>query len=677
MGEGKRYYYIKQKTKAYSQAVDFKYEKPQVVTQPFFSGAKVSKSGESVLNMDFANAINAKTGVVVARWVLLAVLTVSIYLAGSLISSEVDYTKEDLIRKSEAAAINLQAGAAALSQFDLEDALINFKLADRNFESTLNSFASLGQNNILLASLPLERSQIVQAQSLVLGGQHLAKSGIYTIEAITPVLKQWVYPEETEKIENFGSEIGNLLINNNTKLVQALEEVTLAQKYFSGLSVQYLPPEYAGLVSETQTKTQQFRQGLEMVASLAKNLPDALGFDNPRHYMLLNQNPNEARATGGFIGSYAIVEVYQGEVVDVFADTTQRIDGQNLYNDMVLPEPLESVTAYYGIRDANWDPHFASSALTIQELYEQAGGGTVDGVIALNPDIVADILSVTGPIYMDEYDMTLTGENFADRVQKHIEVDARGSYDSKQLLIDVIPIVMTRLLNADAYQVEQLGQKILYRLVTKDIILQFSNPELEAVVNTLGWGGSITEVDSGVDYLYVVESNLGGNKSSSSLVRNISHTAAVSSRGNVTDYVKLHYSHQGTDQFPDGISKNYIRVYLPNGSDLDSLSGYDEDTTIDTDTQNGKTVLGFWLTLNPGETKTVEIKYDLPFRLEFIDQKTEYQLVLQKQPGLQKTEFISQIELGNGLSLENPGALMLFSDRLTKDEVITVDIYKK
>ncbi len=681
MGESKRYYYIKKKPQSYAKdKVDFKYEKPKVITQSFFSAYhNISKSGEAVLDMDFIKNTTSKTWIILLRWVLLIILAISVYLIGSLFNIGIDSAKEDIARKSETAATNLQEGMLSLSQFNLEDALVNFKLANRNFKSALNSFSTLGQSNILLANLPLERSQIVQIQSLIKGGQHLAIAGINTVEAIEPVMDHWFYPETNEKIADIGSRIGTLLTQNAEKLDLALYEVALAQKYLDSIKPSYVANEYAGLVIEARAKTNQFKQGLEMIATIAKNLPKAIGFDNPRYYMLLNQNPNEARATGGFIGSYVIVELYKGKIESIFSDTSQRIDGQNPYSDIALPEPLKSVTAYYGIRDANWEPDFPTSVRTIQKLYEQAGGGTVDGVIALNPGIVADILAVMGPLYMEDYDMTLTSDNFADRVQKHIEIDARGEYNAKQLLMDVIPIVMTQLLEADARQMEIIGQKIMRRLINKDILLQFSNTGLESVVNTLGWGGTISEISSNTDYLYIIESNLGGNKSSSSLVREINHTVLINSNRTLTDTLRLNYSHQGTDDFPDGINKNYIRVYLPLGSRVDKMSGYDENTEVDMDTVNGKTMVGFWVTTNPGEISQIELKYLLPFKLDFMDGRADYGLIIQKQPGMAKTTLNSQLEIGSEFSLSNDTVVKhesLFYEQLTKDELVIVPIYK-
>ena len=164
-----------------------------------------------------------------------------------------------------------------------------------------------------------------------------------------------------------------------------------------------------------------------------------------------------------------------------------------------------------------------------------------------------------------------------------------------------------------------------------------------------------------------------------SLVREIKHIALINSGGALIDNLKINYSHQGTDIFPDGINKNYIRIYLPLGSKVDKIIGYDEDTEVDIDTVNGKTMIGFWVTTNPGEVSQIDLKYLLPFKLDFINNQSSYTLIVQKQPGLTKTTFNSVIEVTGEVSLsddENIKNNSLFSDQLTKDELLNSFLYK-
>ena len=62
------------------------------------------------------------------------------------------------------------------------------------------------------------------------------------------------------------------------------------------------------------------RDGLE----LAQALPSLLGADKPAEYLLLAQNPDELRATGGFIGAVGVLTLDQGRpgeiAMEIFAE---------------------------------------------------------------------------------------------------------------------------------------------------------------------------------------------------------------------------------------------------------------------------------------------------------------------------------------------------------------------
>jgi hypothetical protein len=332
------------------------------------------------------------------------------------------------------------------------------------------------------------------------------------------------------------------------------------------------------------------------------------------------------------------------------------------------------------MRDANWEPNLPTAARTIQKLYEQAGGGTVDGIITVNPGVITDILKAVGAVYVPEFGINLDASNFVDKVQKHIEIDSQGSYNPKQLLVDFAPLLMDRLMNANEKQLQQIGQDLLQRLVSKDVMLYLTDSQLENVLHTAGFSGEIWEAGANDDYLYVVESNLGGNKSSESLTREFAHQATISGNGAVTDSLKLTYQHNGTGEFPDGTNKNYIRVYLPAGTRVTKLVGYDKDTQIDTSVSDGKTVVGFWLTTKPQASSTIDMEYILPFRVDLSSAKPEYRLLAQKQSGITNTNFISRINLSAELSFAPKSSdryLTWFSGDLTQDLVLTKQLYRQ
>ena len=76
--------------------------------------------------------------------------------------------------------------------------------------------------------------------------------------------------------------------------------------------------------------------------------------------------------------------------------------------------------------------------------------------------------------------------------------------------------------------------------------------------------------------------------------------------------------------------QDWFRLYVPEGSELVSLTGNDTDKVY-TDKERGKVYFGGFLTLGPGETKTVEYKYYLPSTYK---PNNEYNLYIQKQSGV-------------------------------------------
>jgi hypothetical protein len=332
------------------------------------------------------------------------------------------------------------------------------------------------------------------------------------------------------------------------------------------------------------------------------------------------------------------------------------------------------------MRDANWEPNLPTAARTIQRLYEQAGGGTVDGMVTVNPEVITDILKVVGAVYVPEFGINLDAGNFIDKVQKHIEIDSQGSYNPKQLLVDFAPLFMDRLFNADEKQLGEIGRSLLQRLVDKDVMLYLTDSQLEGVIRTAGFSGEIWEAGEADDYLYVVESNLGGNKSSEFLTREFAHQATISGNGAVADSLKLTYRHDGTGEFPDGTNKNYVRVYLPAGTRVTKMIGYDQGTQIDTSVSDGKTVIGFWLTTKPKESSTVELEYILPFRLDLSDNQPQYRLLAQKQSGLVNTTLISRINLSAELSFQAKSSdryFTEFSGAFERDQILTKPIFRQ
>jgi len=140
------------------------------------------------------------------------------------------------------------------------------------------------------------------------------------------------------------------------------------------------------------------RTGLELTGVA----PQLLGADRPRTYLLLFQNEDELRATGGFVSAVGRATIDAGKIISLTVEDSYAVD------DFTTPYPdaPAPMLDYMGIdlwvlRDSNWSPDFPVAARQAISLYTQTRGGTIDGVIALNQQVVEALVDGLGPLTID------------------------------------------------------------------------------------------------------------------------------------------------------------------------------------------------------------------------------------------------------------------------------------
>lgn len=366
----------------------------------------------------------------------------------------------------------------------------------------------------------------------------------------------------------------------------------------------------------------------------------------PGVYLVLFQNPHELRPTGGFLGSFAEVELgWAGQIKSIEVETNiyQR-DGR--YASAVNREPPEPLRAFLGdqpwaLRDSNWALDFPEAAQLVAWFYEHEGGRPVDGVIALTADVLARLLEVTGPLSLPAYQTTLTSMNVIATLQKEIERDywADSTHQEenqpKTILADTLPLLVGRLRTAER---SVLVRAVAAALNEKEIQAYLRDPALAHILAEAGWDGHVSQASS--DYLYLNEANLSpvdgrarlvGAKSSASIERSL-HLERLTAPGNraVIHTVTLLRTHRGEAVWPDGPNTSFLRLAVPSGATLleATRNGLDITAEVRFSLEASKAVFGWWSRLDPGETETVTLRYLVPAT-------GDTSLTLVRQPGVQ------------------------------------------
>ena len=554
--------------------------------------------------------------------------------------------------------------------FDLEKIQKDIKTINKNLEQMEGGLP------VLINKLPFI-SKYSSAKNLLEAGNETTKALILAGE----LGEELVLLENPLDFEENNYSTGDFFLNLEKKSNQIEDYLNLADSKIKLVNPDDLPEEYQKQVIDLQ---QKFPQMLEFINQFNQKqfiLKDLLGYNGLRKYLVLFQNNHESRATGGFIGSYGILKMHNGNIEDLFVDGIFNPDGQ-LYTKVVPPKPIQKISTAWSTHDANWFPNFPDSAKKIAWFYEKTGGPTVDGMITLTPTVMQKFLEITGPIEMDEYEVTITSNNFIEATQTEVELE----YDKKEnkpkkFIADLTPKIFQELFSQDGLSnFPQLIQALSSSLKEKHLLVYLENPEIQEIVSGLGWSGEVLEAPK--DYLMVINSNINGYKTDGVIDQKINHKIEIETDGSIIDTVTIERFHNGgSSQYEwwNKVNANYLRVYVPQGSELLEAEGYTRETVqapvdydklgflrdelvtnlensvkIDKNTgteiwkEAGKTVFGNWVYVSPQEKVKVVYKYKLPFKIETNpenDKMDNYSILYQKQAGMENSELESELKL--------------------------------
>ena len=446
--------------------------------------------------------------------------------------------------------------------------------------------------------------------------------------------------ESLSQIKNFGWLLGNIDINKNEYL-----------KYSTEL------------------------YGLENVLG---NLISILKSNTPHHIAILFQNPSEIRPGGGFIGSYAHLTVFNGQMQDLEVRDIYDPDGQ-LDIKVVPPKELQATTPNWGARDANWFFDFPTSAKTVlnflnaSKMYSEKNI-KFDEAIGINVNVVSSLLKITGPISITGYP-TINSDNFLYEVEKEKQLaKANNEPYPKKILQVLTPIILEKLKNLNDDQKQKLFDILKYHLDKKDIMLYSTNVVLENFFNNANVGGAVYSLpqDFWGNYLAVVNANIAGGKSDAFIKEDVNANIDTDTLGNIftTLYItRTHNGNEAQESWWRATNNDFLQVFTEPNANLVDVSGNDYrkkystldyanlDYAINPDLaaiqsnelfisnsnviqrkEFDKNVFGMWVITPLGESKTLKVRYQTTYpHIKVLMPGQKYTFVFEKQSGVQNS----------------------------------------
>ncbi|MDO8599874.1 MAG: DUF4012 domain-containing protein, partial [bacterium] len=393
----------------------------------------------------------------------------------------------------------------------------------------------------------------------------------------------------------------------------------------------------------TKEDLARYRKLLNSGAVILNQTDDLLGAKLKKTYLVLFQNNTELRPTGGFIGSFGLVTFEKGRLSNFEIQDVYSADGQ-LKGHVDAPRPLVDHLGEEGwyLRDSNWNPDFPASAARAIWFIDKELDQKVDGVVAIDLEFAKNILRDLGGLELADFGETIYADNLYEKAQSRAENNFFPGSRAKKDYLSAIGRGVFQKITQNALTPSQLAKIILTSLEEKHLLVWTDNTKVNTTLKANGWDGSLRNVTCPTsscidDYLYVVEANLGVNKSNYFLERRSALDINAGEHG-LKHTLTINYKNNSqAGVWPGGDYKNYLRLYAPQGAVIESatLTGAtsDEILEINETIEKGKTVFGMLAVVPSGEIRELRIKWTVPLKETFNANTGELLFLWQKQPG--------------------------------------------
>ena len=511
------------------------------------------------------------------------------------------------------------------------------------------------------------------------------------------------------------TQLAELLLKYQPQLIEANHEIGLATTARSHIVPSKLTPEIRDLIiNDIDPILPKIKDGL----SVAEELPRLMGATNegPKTYLLLVENEDELRPTGGLVTAVGTILLQDGKINSITFEDEDNVTNNPLV-DWSKPYPAApwQLQLYMNspvllLRDTSWFTNYPTAALYAETLYSYVKGYSVNGEIAFDQQFLVEVLNTTGPINIDGISYPIDANNvlaYMRSAKSPTKADlANPNWDIKgfiqKLATAIIPELTSGKIKPDA-----LYNMLISALNEHDLLLKFDNPTMTSLLASHRWDGAV-HPESG-DFLMAVDTNIGFNKTNAVIVENLSYDVDLTSPASPSSTLTIVHKNNaagiickqwnkirlpGEEYYPiTDCYWNYLRVYMAKGAKLlnatpQFVPAYwmiiKQDVLAKVDPLNegiaGVQTFGTLQVVPGGESVVTNFNFSLPTSvIQTVDSLSIYHLLIQKQPGTKAVPVIIRVHLPNNAVIKTTpsGALtqggnVLIQTNLETDQEVTL-----
>ena len=593
-----------------------------------------------------------------------------------------------------------------------EDLVMNFRRDVRVLNRELRPLVPLASR---LGWVPRVGPVLEQSEAFMEMADSGSMAAAYSLRGLKPALQRLQADQDTDS--DLLSQVMPILAAAQPDLFAAgasLDRFVTARSEIASLDP--LPWRVRMLMELVDEKLYLAEQ-LQLLAVL----PDVMGTDEPRTYLILAQNEDELRPTGGFISGAGLVTVEQGDILELTFQDANVIDDWHNKPYEFPPEPYYELMGLelFLFRDANFWPDFPISAEKAMELYQygQDHAPDIDGVIAIDQQFVAMLLSATGPVAVPELETTIDQNNVVTNLRATWgpgEEESLSDWvlERKDFLGPLAQAIQLRLLdNFDTLDPLYLADTIHRAVRKKHLQIYVRDPFVAAVLDNIDYDGRLERPASG-DYLMIVETNVGYNKVNPLIERSVRYDVEISEDSSATARLTISYVHTGHgntepcvqvlpyvlgityDSLINQCYWNYLRVYVPGDISPIELQehrlpmdvvpagrGWQQEMSSTVEEVGTGSTITTAFVLSRGDRVSTTHIYESPRAATGEDARL-YRLEVRKQQGLKPYPLTVQVTIPEGATVDStshPAAIderqVTFEFELQTDQIIEL-IYR-
>ena len=504
-----------------------------------------------------------------------------------------------------------RSGVSSTRAGEQQQAAASFASAGVEFSTALDRLESPW--TIPARLVPVLGANIGAVESTVSDGAMLATSAHDALLAA---------PYEQIRLNGEGIDLDQVA-TMQAPVAELTAQVQAVQDSLASIDRTWLVPQISSRVDRFAEQVDDIEPQLATAQQALTVLPSLLGGTSTRTYLVAFTTESESRFLGGFVGSYALLTADRGRL------TLERSESVGTLNRRLGPDvSYVASTDFKNLYDRfepqmfaqNWSasPDLPSNASMIEQLFAHATGVRIDGVLVIDPDGLAGLLKLTGPIRVAGIKKPLTSANAAQYLFHDQYLEFVGQVDQRRdQLAEVAQTAFDELLQSPRTSFREVSDALGPEVDGGHIMFSVFDPADQEFLDHLGLTGRFEAPSDAAMFSFRNAASFA-NKIDYFLHRSFTYETTIDPvtgrlDTDVTITLRNDSPSSGLPAYvignengdPDGTNGMYFSIYTNLQVTSSTLDGDEVDLFLQAD--RGLRVYSKGITIPPGGTRTLRL----------------------------------------------------------------------